>query len=222
MAWLMYRKHLTTWCSAAVLLSSAAVSKQTPHSTTAVSEEPFRSFRTLDAKLTLLTNQQDALKAASSLTGSESGAAANQITRREKASQSMNATAAEIGRLAGDLERLYERRHQSFGVQMFKAMRVKAEEVQGGVNSMAKAQTRSALDRATKTLDERILSLVAQFQAASGGYGATRCEAGAWTCCEPKRSKDSARGEQTACMWVCVPKPRSCTGFTGPRIREQP
>jgi hypothetical protein len=32
----------------------------------------------------------------------------------------MNATAAEIERLAGGLERLNERRHQSFGVRMFK------------------------------------------------------------------------------------------------------
>jgi hypothetical protein len=221
-AWMMYSKHLTAWFAAAALLSSASVSKQTPHNTTAVSEEPFRSFRMLDAKLTLLTKQQDALKVASSLTESDSGAAAEQITRRKKVSRSMNATAAEIEGLAGGLERLYERRHQSFGVQMFKVIRAKAEEVESGVNSMAKAQTRSAIDRATKRLDERILSLVAQFQAASGGYGATRCEAGAWTCCEPKRSKDSAQAEQTACMWVCVPTPRSCTGFTGPRIREQP
>jgi hypothetical protein len=220
--WMMYSKLLTAWFAAAALLSPAAASKQTPHSTTAVSEEPFRSFRTLDAKLTLLTNQQDALKAASSLTDSDSGAAAEQITRRKKASQSMNVTAAEIGRLAEALERLYERRNQSFGVQMFKLMRIKAGKVQTGVNSMANAQTRSTLDRATKSLDAQILSLVAQFQAASGGYGSARCDAGAWTCCEPKRSKDSSPAEQTACMWVCVPKPRSCTGFTGPRIREQP
>jgi hypothetical protein len=60
-AWMMYSKHLTAWFAAVALLSSAAVSKQTPHNTTAVSEEPFRSFRMLDAKLTLLTKQQDAL-----------------------------------------------------------------------------------------------------------------------------------------------------------------
>jgi flagellar hook-basal body complex protein FliE len=221
-AWMMYRKHLTAWFAAVVLLSSAALPKPTPHNTTAVSEEPFRSFGVLDSKLTRLTNQQDALKAASSLTESDSGATADQITRRKKASQSMNATAAEIERLAGALERLYERRHQNFGVQMFKLMRIKAAKVQSGVNSMAKAQTRSALDRAAKTLDDRILSLVAQFQAASGGYGAARCEPGAWTCCEPKHSKASAQAKQTACMWVCVPRPRSCMGFTGPRIREQP
>jgi hypothetical protein len=74
----------------------------------------------LDAELTLLTKQQDALKVASSLTESDSGAAAEQITRRKKVSRSMNATAAEIERLAGGLERLNERRHQSFGVRMFK------------------------------------------------------------------------------------------------------
>jgi hypothetical protein len=219
---MMHSKHLTAWFAAAALLSSAAVSKQTPHNTTAVSKEPFSTFRMLDAKLTILTKQQDALKVASSLTDSDPGAAAEQITRRKKVSQSMNAAAAEIERLAGGLEHLYEQRHQSFGVQMFKVMRAKAEEVESGVNSMAKAQTRSAIDRATNRLDERILSLVAQFQAASGGYGATRCEAGAWTCCEPKRSKDSAQAEQIGCIWVCVPRPRSCTGFTGPRIREQP
>jgi hypothetical protein len=218
----MFRKHVTTWFVAAVLLSSTAGSKQTPHRTTAVSEEPFRSFRVLDAKLTLLTNQQDALKAAASLTASDSEATPDQIARRKKASQSMNATAAEIGRLAGALERLYQRRHQSFGLQMFKRMRLKAEKVQSGVNSMANAQSRTALDHATKTLDERILSLVVQFQAASGGYGAARCQPGAWTCCEPKRSKDSPQAEPTACTWVCVTKPRSCTGFTGPRIGEQP
>jgi hypothetical protein len=86
---------------------------------------------------------------------------------------------------------------------------------------VAKAQTRSALDLATKRLDERIISLVVQFQAASGGYGATRCAPGAWTCCEPKRSKDSLQSEQVACMWGCVPSVESCTGFLGPRIRRR-
>jgi hypothetical protein len=219
---MIYSKYLTIWFAAAALLSSVTLSKQMPQNTTATSEEPFRSFRILDAKLTLLTTQQDALKVAFSLTESDPGAATGQITRRKKASRSMNTTAAEIERLAGGLERLYERRHQSFGVKMFREMRIDAENVQSGVNSMAKAQAPSAIDRATRMLDQRILSLVAQFRAASGGYGATRCEAGAWTCCEPKRSKDPTQAEQTACMWVCVPGPRSCTGFTGPRIRKQP
>jgi hypothetical protein len=83
---------------------------------------------------------------------------------------------------------------------------------------VAKAQTRNAAESAAKRLDEEIVSLVVQFQAASGGYGAARCSPGAWTCCEPKRSKDLLQSEQVACMWECVTTAQTCTGFLGPRI----
>lgn len=208
MAWLMVGALSTTL---------VAAQKRTPHSSKSSSEEPFLSFRMLDAKLTLLTDQQDALKAAFTPVQSGSGSIAAPSQRRTTASRSMYFTAAGIERIAGGLEHLYEGRHQRFGVQMFRIMRIKAQEVQGGVNAVARAQTRSALDLATKRLDERIVSLVVQFQAASGGYGAARCSPGAWACCEPKRSKDLLQSEQVACMWGCVPKAESCTGFLGPR-----
>jgi hypothetical protein len=214
-------KRLMAWLTvAAISTTLVAVPKRTPHSSKASSEEPFRSFRMLDAKLTLLTDQQEALKAAFSPVHSGSGSIAAPSQRRTTASRSMNFTAAGIERMAGGLEHLYEGRHQRFGVQMFRIMRIKAQEVQRGVNAVAKAQTRSALDLATKRLDERIVSLVVQFQAASGGYGAVRCSPGAWTCCEPKRSKDLLQSEQIACTWGCVPKAESCTGFLGPHIRR--
>jgi hypothetical protein len=214
-------KRLMAWLTVAALSTTlVAAPKRTPHSSKASSEEPFRSFRMLDAKLTLLTDQQDALKAAFSPVHSGSGSIAAPSQRRTTASRSMNFTAAGIGRIAGGLEHLYKGRHQRFGVQMFRIMRIKAQEVQRGVNAVAKAQTRSALDLATKRLDERIVSLVVQFQAASGGYGAARCSPGTWICCEPKRSKDLLQSEQVACMWGCVPKAESCTGFLGPHIRR--
>ena len=218
----MRPKRLVAWLTVTALSTTlVAAPKRTPGST-ASSEEPFRSFSMLDAKLTLLTNQQDALKAAFNPGQSGSGSITAPSRRRTTVSRSMNLTAAGIERIAGGLERLYEERHQGFGVQMFRIMRIKAEEVQRGVNALATAQTRSALDVATKRLDKRIVSLVAQFQAASGGYGAARCAPGAWTCCEPKRSKDLLQSEQVACMWGCVPKAESCTGFLGPRIHRQP
>jgi hypothetical protein len=140
--------------------------------------------------------------------------------RRTTASRRMNFTAAGIGRIAGRLERLYQRHHRPFGVQIFRVLRIKAEEVQRGVNAVAKAQTPSAAEFGAKRLDERVLSLVVQFQAASGGYGAARCSPGAWTCCEPKRSKDLLQSERAACMWGCVRTLQTCTGFPGPRIRR--
>jgi hypothetical protein len=221
-AWMIHLKRLMAWLTIAALSTTlVATPKRTPNNTKVSNEEPFRSFRILDAKLTLLTNQQDALKAAFNPVQSGSGSIAASSERRTKASRSMDFTAAGIERIASGLERLYEGRHQDFGVQMFRIVRIKAEEVQRGVNAVAKAQTRSALDLATKRLDERIVSLVVQFQAASGGYGAVRCSPGAWTCCEPKRSKDLLQSEPVACMWGCVPTAESCTGFLGPRIRRR-
>jgi hypothetical protein len=218
----MHLKGLMLWLTiTAVSTTLGTTPKRTPSNTKASSEEPFRSFRILDARLTLLTNQQDALKAAFNPLQSGSGSIAASSGLRTKAFRNMNFTAAGIERIASGLERLYEGRHQLFGVQMFRMIRIKAEEVQRGVNAVAKAQTRSALDLATKRLDERIVSLVVQFQAASGGYGAARCSPDAWTCCEPKRSKDLLQSERLACMWGCVAAAKSCTGFLGPRIRRR-
>jgi hypothetical protein len=186
----------------------AATPQPAQHNTKASSEEPFRSFRMLDAKLSLLTNQQDALKASSS------------VSRQTEAAGRMNSTAAEIGSIARRLERLYEGRHQRFGVQTFRLIRIKAQEIQRDLSAVTKAQMGGALDLAIKRLDERVVSLVVQFQAVSGGYGAVRCSPDTWTCCQPKRSKDPLQSEQMACMWGCVPRADRCTGFLGPRIRR--
>jgi hypothetical protein len=208
------------WLTVAALSTTlVAAPEPTSRKTEASSEEPFHSFRELDAKLTLLTNQQDALKRAFNPVQSGASIAAPS-PGRTKATRSMNSTAAGIGSVARRLERLYEGRHQRFGVQVFQAIRIKAEDVQRGVNAVAGAKTRSALDIAINRLDERIVSLVMQFQAASGGYGAARCSPGAWTCCEPKRSKDLLQSEPLACMWRCVASAEGCTGFLGPHIRR--
>jgi hypothetical protein len=212
-------KHLMAWLTVAALSTPlVATPRRIPHGPKASGGEPFRSFRTLDAKLTLLAHQQEALNVAFNpvQVGSRSKAANSQ--RQTTASNNINSTAAGIVLVAGGLERLYQGRHQPFGVQMFRALRLRAEEVQRGVSAVAKAQTRSTAESAAKKLNEGIVSLVVQFQAASGGYGAARCSPGAWTCCQPKGSKDLLQSEQFACMWGCVRTAQTCTGFLGPRI----
>ncbi len=67
------------------------------------------------------------------------------------ASIEMKSTAAEIVLVAGSLERLYQKRQQPFGVQMFRALHLRAEEVQRRINLVARAQTRSAAESAAKT-----------------------------------------------------------------------
>jgi hypothetical protein len=212
-------KHLMTWLTVAVLSTPlVATPRRIPHGSKAFGGEPFRSFRTLDAKLTLLVHQQEALYVAFNSVQADSRSKAANSQRQTTAFNNINSTAAGIVVVAGGLERSYQRRHQPFGVQMFRALRLRAEEVQRGVSAVAKAQTRSTAESAAKRLDEGIVSLVVQFQAASGGYGAARCSPGAWTCCQPKRSKDLLQSEQFACMWGCVRTAQTCTGFLGPRI----
>ena len=207
-------KRLIPWLTVVALGTNlVAAPKRILHTTRASGEEPFCSFRILDAKLTLLTNQQADLKAALN-TGQVSSGSRVAMT----ASRSMSSAAGGIERIAGRLERLYKTRHRPFGVRMFGIMRTRAGAVQRGVNAVATARTRSAAELAEKRLDEQIVSLIVQFQAASGGYGATRCQPPAWTCCEPKRSKDLIQSEQVACAWVCVATSQTCTGFLGPRI----
>jgi hypothetical protein len=212
-------KRLMAWLTVAVLSTTlVAATKRTPRSSKASGEEPFRSFSILDAKLTVLAQQQGALNAALDLVQGGSRSKAADSRRRTTASSNMNSTAAGIVLVAGGLESLYKRRHQPFGVQMFRALRMRAEEVQRGVSTVAKAQTRSTAESAAKRLDHGIVSLVVQFQAASGGYGAVRCSVGAWTCCQPKRSNDLLQSEEFACMWGCERTAQTCTGFLGPRI----
>jgi hypothetical protein len=213
--------RLMGWVTVAAFSANlVAAPRPTPHTAKASSDEPFRSFRALDAQLTILTNQLDALKKTDFDPGQTSSRSTAAPAERTKIFKDMVTTAAGFGTIAGRLERLYERRHQPFGVKTFKMIRLKAKQVQRDVNTVAKSKTRTALDLATKKLDEGVVSLVLQFQAASGGYGAVRCSPGAWTCCEPKRSKDLLQSEQVACMWGCVRRAQSCTGFLGPRIRE--
>lgn len=209
---MMQSQCLMAWLSLAALSTTLfATPKQSQAHLKESDGEPFQSFRMLDTKLTLLTNQQNALKIFQA-------GSVNIQRRRTAACSSMRNTATQIEHIAGALEHLYERRHQTFGIRIFKLMQKRAQEVQPRVEAVAKARTRSALDLAMKNLDQSIVSVVVQFQAASGGYGATRCASGEWTCCEPKRSEDLLQSEPAACMWRCVSTPKKCTGFVGPHI----
>src|SRR5437660_11045455 len=93
----------------------------------AASGDPFRSIRILDQKLTLLSNQQSALKAAlgagrvNSSSNNSSSESATVILRR------MSSTTTAIDRLAGRLEHVYQSHHESFEVRMFTILRCRAQ-----------------------------------------------------------------------------------------------
>jgi hypothetical protein len=182
--------------------------------------EPFRSFRLLDQKLTLLTNQQRALKAAldadrvNSSSRNSSSESAKVILRH------MSSTTTAIERMANRLKRLYQSRRAPFGVRMFKILRSRAQALQRDVSALRRARMPGDTTVVTQRLDEDMVALIIQFQATAGGYGATHCLPGTRICCQPKRSQDLLPGEQTACKWACVSSARFCRGFIGPRIPQ--
>ena len=214
------RYLFTSLVLAALPTIVVAAPGRVPQSGRAASGEPFRSFRLLDQKLTLLSNQQSALKAAlgagrvNSSSNNSSSASAPVILRR------MISTTTAIDRIAGGLEHLYQSRHESFGVRMFKILRSRAQAVQRDVSSVRRARMPSDASAAGQRLEEHLVSLVMQFQATAGGYAATHCLPGTRICCQPKRSQDLLPGEQIACKWVCVSSARACGGFLGPRIPQ--
>jgi len=172
---------------------------------TSARTEPSYSFALLDKKLTLLSQEQLAL------TNGEARS-------RRLPARSMERTVASIVQTAARLQFLYARRRQPFGARMFRLLRSRAEAVHKAVNSLALADNSRARQTELRAVNSRILALVPQFQAVSGGYSALRCAPREWTCCSPKRRQDLRPGESMACRWMCVSKARSCTGFRGPRL----
>jgi len=214
------RYLFTSLVLAALPTIVVAAPGRVPQSGRAASGEPFRSFRLLDQKLTLLSNQQSALKAAlgagrvNSSSNNSSSESATVILRR------MSSTTTAIDRIAGRLEHLYQSRHESFGVRMFKILRSRAQAVQRDVSSVRRARMPSDASAAGQRLEEHLVSLVMQFQATAGGYAATHCLPGTRICCQPKRSQDLLPGAQIACKWACVSSARACGGFLGPHIPQ--
>ena len=170
--------------------------------------EPSYSFALLDKKLTLLDQQETSL-------------ANNNTQSRIATARSIRQTATSIQRIAFRLQMLYEGRHERFGTQTFRVLRLRARAVQHAANSLGSGRNRQAPEADLKVLNTRILALITQFQGSAGGYTALRCEPSEWSCCSPKRKADLRPGESMACRWMCVPTARACTGFRGPRLRAK-
>ncbi len=176
------------------------------------SREPFRTFRDLDSKLSVLTGEQ------AELSRSVNGAS---TTQSRKLLKSMRATTTAITKLANRLERIYARQSRPFGVRMFRILGNRAMAVHHDLATLRSARTQNAGIVAQTKLDKDIIALVVQFQAVSGGHEATHCLAREWICCEPKPTKDLMPGQAAACRWSCLRSANRCTGFLGPRIRPR-
>jgi hypothetical protein len=205
-------------CGGLLGISRADQRKNSTGSRTA--NEPFQTFELIDSRLSVLTKQQDDLKRALFPTpGRATSTKPNSRLRHwAKAAQNIQQTSKSIRMLATRQERRYSRLKQNFGVRAFKALRVRARAVETTAGLLRHTQADSLAARNQAILEKQSLALVLQFQAITGGYGATRCSAGHCPCCEPKAASHAPSERiEVACKWVCVASaPKCAKGFTGP------
>ncbi len=194
--------------SALIVFSMATESQSQRRQTAARTSlaEPGRSFAVIDRNLTTLSQKQ------AELSGGDASA-------RAQATRSMKRALAAIQRACGRLEFIYERRHEPFGRRMFSRLKVRAQEVSRSLEASTGGASASAVHG--RDLNGSVVSLVTQFQAASAGFSALRCEPGQFTCCSPKRREDLRPGESLACRWMCVGAATACHGFRGPRLIQR-
>ncbi|HEU5233041.1 MAG TPA: hypothetical protein VFU50_09285 [Terriglobales bacterium] len=108
-------------------------------------------------------------------------------------------------------EQRYRNRHQAYGATLFRDLHAKVSSVKTALLHAQKAPTVPAWSREEQLVNTRMLSVITQFQAISGGYVALACHPGSWACCQPRMLRDGkvvVRG----CTWSCASKLAACRG----------
>ncbi len=177
------------------------------------SNEPFESFRAIDAKLTLLDGQFAALKQC--LAQREPQGSARGCLRE---TQDVRASLAAIERRSLKLRSHYRRRGQRLGYRLFSKLRTKAHATAGAVAGLKDAPTQYVRSRNLARVQKAMLATVLEFQAISGGYGAVHCDPTAWACGSLRRASRENRSEGVT--WACVKQARACRGLLGPQTPD--
>jgi hypothetical protein len=207
-------------CLLVLLLLAGLCDAQRPkRAKSSATNEPFDTFNIIDTKLAQLAPQQAAVKQAISPSGSKATETrpGSPLRRWTKPAQNLERTARSIKVLAGRQERRYRRLKQPFGVTAFRQLAKRATAVELTARRIKRAREERTSIKQEADLEKRILALVLQFQAISGGYAAARCSVQQQPCCLPKDEPKSANND-VGCKWQCVAARGACrSGFLGPR-----
>lgn len=182
--------------------------------------EPFRTFELLDSRLATLSKQQEEIKLAifpqptSKATSTKPG---SQLRPWTKPAQNAQQSAKSIRLLAAKQQLRYAKLKQAYGNRAFGALVQKAAAVERSAETLKRTQDHSVAARQQALLEQTALSLVLQYQAITGGYGANHCAGKQHSCCQPKETTKAADQPEVGCNWVCVTSSANCAkGFTGP------
>ena|SRR5919204_3651763 len=185
--------------------------------------EPFNTFRSLDAQLSLLDAQFGRVQREYEMIGK----IRNPLTRKKAYSrlpptQAVRETRANVISIAAATQALAARpsmRKSRYGRVTFRALTRKAQAMKRSLNRFVAAKTERQGRARLQQFSRAMLAFIMQFQAVSGGYGALQCSPGEWTCCSPKYVATRRTAALKGCRWLCVKKVARCrSGCLGPRI----
>lgn len=211
---------------AAASIYAAGVSGDHPHlrKTSIDSDVPLAVFQRVDKRLTVLDSDDQALRVEQKQINEMRGTSRrkrilHQVQHSPQSRERLQAV-NQLLAISSDAERTYEGRKQQYGARLFRDLHTKIAALEKPILHAQTAATTTAFDQDEKLVDARLLSVVMQFQAISGGYAGLACHPGSWACCQPRVTKDG-KLEVRGCTWSCASKLTACRGgCLGPRIPD--
>ena len=179
-------------------------------------DQPFSAFQEIDQELSAVDSEKQKLEAESSrIANIRSGtkrARAMKALQRSGEIHSLLRSSQRLVLITTKGETLYRKRKQHYGALLFRDLRLRSKAMRNPLLREKKQSTLAGFNQQQRLFSERLLSLVTQFQAVSGGYAALTCDPGGWACCQPRRVKEDGKTEIRGCTWRCASAAQKCQG----------
>jgi len=194
-----------------ILGASALAATARPAKTAQV--DLFEEFRLLDKQFTKLSNDYHDLQ--ERLSGQEPPKQARTAWRREL--REMRRSTAKIRQMSRRMRGHSRRQSQELRYRMFALLDRKASVLNRRLVAMERVQSRTGVQQGSRKMRLAMVDLVLQYQAISGGYAATACDAGKWSCGVAKKEPRRVGYPRVGVKWTCAPRRNACKGILGPR-----
>jgi hypothetical protein len=179
-------------------------------------DEPFSTFQELDRELSTIDGDKQKLQAqllrAAKMRSQARRTRAMNALRRSQALRDLLRSSRKLVASTTKGEALYGKRKQRYGALLFRDLRVKANAMRNPLLQEQKQSTLAGFKYEQRLFSRKLLVLITQFQAVSGGYGALACDPGGWACCQPRAVKVDGKTEIRGCTWACASVARKCRG----------
>lgn len=206
--------------TASLMVASAAAANGPAHRSAApkkasVSDVPLVFFQAIDKRLTLLDADNQKLRTSiPELQHVRSAARRKRMLRqlqRSKAQRERLQTVNQLVVISARAQRRYRNQGQAYGAKLFRDFRTRLSALKSTLLHEQVAPSVSSWAHSEKLVNARLLSVITQYQAISGGYVALACHPGTWACCQPRTLRE---GNATirGCTWSCASRLTACRG----------